>query len=478
MNLRARSILVCSALLLLPHGAAFADAIDDFIRSEMAKRDIAGLSLAVIQDGKIVKACGYGVVDKMSGTPVTTETLFQAGSISKSVAAMGALKLVEQGKLSLDDPINRYLRSWKVPENDLTKQAPVTLRRILSHTAGMTVHGFPGYDASGPVPSLIEVLNGAKPANTAPIRVDIVPGSQWRYSGGGYTVMQQAMIDVTGRPFEELMRDSVLKPLGMSSSTYQQPLPHALAVKTASGYYQESKPVPGRWHIYPEMAAAGLWTTASDLAKFAIGVQRSFSGSSNPVITREMTRKMLTVEKQGGGLGLFLGGAGRELRFSHNGRDDGFDANMVAYAQTGQGAVIMINANEDSRMVSRMLEVIAKEYHWPGYPISPAYRTITDKDPQLTARLKTLLSELASGRYDRSLFTPDVQKVIDQQLGQGMRLFLTRLGPVQSVELVERNDQGAGRACRYRVTYPKTTMLMPLTVNRDGKIATITLEPE
>ncbi len=443
----------------------------------MSKRDIATLSLAIIQDGKIVKSVGYGVADKTSRTPVTPETLFQAGSVSKSVAALGALRLVEQGKLSLDDDINQYLRTWKVPENRFTKEQKVTLRRILSHTAGLTVYGFPGYDVHGPIPTLVQVLNG-KPANTPAIRVDILPGSQWRYSGGGYTVMQQVIIDVTGKPFPEYMQANVLQPLGMTNSTFRQPLPPDLAAKTASGYYQESRPVRGRWHIYPEMAAAGLWTTATDLAKFAIGVQQSLSGRSNPVISQAMTGKMLTVEKDGDGLGVFLAGRGRTLRFSHNGRDEGFDAVVEAYAETGQGAAIMINANEDSRMVGRILELIAREYHWPDYPVQPVYKPIPDNEAQLTSRLKKMLLDFTTGKFDRDNSTPELAGRIDAQLKQGLSKFLKRQGPLKDITLVERTEDHAVRRYRYRVTFAKATMLMPLSIVRDGKIAAMTLEPE
>jgi len=244
------------------------------------------------------------------------------------------------------------------------------LRRILSHSAGLTVHGFPGYEQSSNIPTLIQVLDGAKPANTPAIRVDTVPGSKWRYSGGGYTVMQQLIIDVTGQPFPALMRERVLKPFGMLSSTYEQPLPPERAGSTATGYYPDGKAVAGRWHVYPEMAAAGLWTTASDLARFAIGIQQSLARKSNPAISQAvlspaMTREMLTIQKDDDGLGVFLQRRGAELTFFHSGRDEGFDALMMACTSTGQGAVIMINDNDDSGTADKIVEAIAREYRWP-----------------------------------------------------------------------------------------------------------------
>ena len=354
-----------------PAAANFAhDAtVDEVVGSEMRKRHIPGLSLAIIQDGKIVKAKGYGVTEKGGETPVTASTLFQAGSISKPVSALGALRLVEQGKLALDEDVNAKLVTWKVPENEFTREKKVTLRGLLSHTAGLTVHGFPGYATDEPVPTLVQVLDGAKPANTAPIRVDILPGSQWRYSGGGYTVMQQLIIDVTGKPFPQFMQEAVLGPLGMKESTFEQPLPD----RQGEAHGDRALPrtgslVKGRWHIYPEMAAAGLWTTPSDLARFAIGVQEALAGKSAKTLSQAMARQMLTEQKNGYGLGVGLEGSGATLRFGHGGRDEGFDALLIAYAETGQGAAIMINANDNSRMMSRILEAIAREYHWPDYP--------------------------------------------------------------------------------------------------------------
>ena len=276
--------------------------------------------------------------------------------------------MVQEGKLALDEDVNTKLITWKVPENEFTKDKKVTLRGLLSHTAGLTVHGFPGYATDEPCPTVVQVLDGAKPANTRSIRVDILPGSQWRYSGGGYTIMQQLVIDVTGKPFPHFMHEAVLKPLGMNESTFEQPLPEDRAKLTATGHTMDRKPVKGRWHIYPEMAAAGLWTTPSDLVRFAIGVEEAVRGKSGKTLSPAMARQMLTEEKNHYGLGVSVEGSGTALRFGHGGRDQGFDARLVAYAETGQGAAIMINANDNSGMQSRILEAIAREYRWPDYP--------------------------------------------------------------------------------------------------------------
>ena len=342
------------------------DDLDAFVKNQMARREIVGLSLAIIDDGKIVETRAYGTTSRDGNTRITPGTLFQAGSISKPVAALGALQLVERRAVTLDENVNDKLKSWKVPDNEFTTSEKVTLRRLLSHSAGLTVHGFPGYDVKVAVPSPIDVLDGK--GNTPPVRVNLVPGTTWRYSGGGYTVMQQLVTDLTGKSFPDYMRDNVLSPLGMTNSTYQQPLPADLAAKTATGYYTDRREVPGRWHVYPEMAAAGLWTTPTDLAKYAIGVQQALAGKSK-VLSPDMTRQMLTVQKGTYGLGPGLAGAGPTLRFSHGGRDEGFDALLIAYAETGDGAVIMINANDNSRFMNRIMNFIAKKYKWPDYAV-------------------------------------------------------------------------------------------------------------
>jgi len=330
----------------------------------MQAYNVPGLSVAVIDHYKIAWAKGYGVIGTGSTTPVGTGTLFQAGSISKPVAATAALALVQQGKLSLDEDVNQKLKTWKVPENEFTKDQKVTLRRLMSHTAGLTVHGFPGYDVDAPLPTVVQVLNGEKPANTDPIRVDIVPGTKDRYSGGGVTIEQLLMIDVTGKSFPVLLRETVLDKIGMSASSYDQPLPAARAALTANGTYADGKPVHGRWHIYPEMAAAGLWTTPTDLAKFAIEIAQSKNGKSNKVLTQKTVEEMLTpVLPHGPGLGFFVEEQNPGV-FGHNGADEGFQALLTMNWQTGNGVAIMADSDNGIAVADLLLRSVAKEYSW------------------------------------------------------------------------------------------------------------------
>ncbi len=329
----------------------------------MEKFKVPGLSIAVIDNFQIVWAKGYGVISPDSKAPLTTKTLFQAGSISKPVAATAALHMVEQGKLALDENVNDKLKTWKVPDNEFTQTEKVTLRRLMSHTAGLTVHGFPGYGVDAPLPTIVQVLNGEKPANTAPIRVDIVPGTKFRYSGGGVTIEQLLMMDVGGKPFPVLLRETVLDKIGMADSSYEQPLPASRAAATAGGAYRDGKPVQGKWHIYPEMAAAGLWTTPTDLAHFAIEIALSKNGRSNRVLSQKITKDMLTPVLEESGLGFFIDKQ-NPGQFGHNGADEGFQALLTMNADTGKGVVIMADSDNGISVANFLLHSVAKEYAW------------------------------------------------------------------------------------------------------------------
>lgn len=336
------------------------------IEERMRVIGVPAVSVAVINGGRIEWAKAYGYADVESKRPATTATLFQAASISKPVAAMGALRLVEDGRLFLDEDVNLKLRSWKLPTNELTTKQPVTLRLIMNHAAGTTVHGFPGYAPGTAVPTVPQLLDGVKPANTAAVRVDLQPGTRWRYSGGGTTIMQLLMTDVTGEPFPSLIKRLVLDPAGMTASTYEQPLPELRAGEAATAYRSGSRPVTGRYHTYPEMAAAGLWTTPTDLARLAIEIQRSLAGTSNKVLSREMTAAMLERGVGGHGLGPSVDFDGDSLRFGHGGANEGFRATWTAFARRGQGAVVMTNSDDGAAIAGEILQAIGREYGWPG----------------------------------------------------------------------------------------------------------------
>ncbi len=279
---------------------------------------VPGVSVAVIHEGRVEWARGYGKRDAESGELVTAGTLFQAASISKGVAAV-AMRLVEQGMLSLDEDVNAKLRSWKVPENEFTQREKVTLRRLLSHNAGLTVHGFPGYSQGAKVPTLVQLLDGKPPANTEAVRVNKAPGSGFRYSGGGYEVMQLLVEDVTGKRFDEAARELILDPLGMHRSAYEQPLGVERARNAASAYRGDGKAIAGRWHTYPEKTAAGHWTTPSELAQFVMEIQKP-----GKALRSETVKTMLTRSAGDYGLGIGLAETAGRASFSHGGANEGY----------------------------------------------------------------------------------------------------------------------------------------------------------
>jgi CubicO group peptidase (beta-lactamase class C family) len=381
------------------------------IAQRMQDLGIPGISIAVIDGGKVAWTRAYGLSDTVEKTVVTPQTLFQAGSISKPIAALGALRLVKEGKLSLDEDVNAKLRTWHVPENEFTKDEKVTLRRLVSHTAGLTVHGFPGYAVAAPIPTVVQVLDGTPPANTAPIRVDVQPGSKYRYSGGGYTVMQLMIADVTGQPFASYMQSQVLDVLGMKSSTYMQDLPAALAPRMASAHRSDGTRIPGKRHIYPEMAAAGLWTTPTDLAQYLLYVQAAVRGTTGPLLNAALTKEL--VKRQNGGehgLGPTVTGDGESARFGHGGVDEGFDAHMLGYVSQGKGVVIMANANFAQSLFGEITASVARAYEWPGFP---------QKEQLAAERISKSLLERAPGKYQ---LTPEVAAELRPREG---RLFLS-----------------------------------------------------
>ncbi len=331
------------------------------IAERLQHHHVPGVSVAAVSSGSLAWAKGFGVATT-DGAAVTPETLFQAASISKTVSAIVALRLVESGKLSLDEDVNLKLRTWKLPSSEAMQGEHVTLRRILSHTAGLTVHGFPGYAQGAPVPTLPQLLDGAKPANSQPVRVDIKPGSQMRYSGGGYEVMQQLVEDVTGKPFAQVARELVLEPLGMTHSTYQQPLPERLQSLAATAYNAEGVAIAGKWHTYPEQAAAGLWTTPSDLTKVILEIQKP-----GRVLSEKTVQLMLTPVLDHWGLGLQLNETDGRKAFEHGGANMGFRCMMFGYREGGQGAVVMTNGDNGAQLSGEIFSSIAVAYNWPDF---------------------------------------------------------------------------------------------------------------
>jgi len=350
------------------------DKLREGIEADLEEFGVPGASWVVFEDGHITETGAAGVTEAGGSRFVAPDTLFQAASISKPIAVLAMLRLVDGGLLDLDEDVNRTLTSWKVPPTGHW-QPVVTLRQLASHSAGLTVSGFPGYRHDDLLPTTVQILDGVRPANTFGVRADHVPGTQFRYAGGGTTVMQQLLEDVTGTPFRQLVSELVLQPLGMSDSDYVQPLPPALHERAATAHDELGRPLEGRWHTYPELAAAGLWTTPTDLAKFASCVRRAYAGIDDTLLSRDLAREMLTPQiaasqRIGGlshlGLGLFLDDSGR--RFGHSGGNAGFRCHLLAYRDSGQGAVVMTNADRGIWVVLRAFAAAASVYGWAGYP--------------------------------------------------------------------------------------------------------------
>ncbi len=362
------------------------------LKTRMEHYRVPGVSIVYFENGAIQWAKGFGNREVNKDAPVDTATLFQAASISKPVAASAILKMVEEGTLDLDAPVNQYLPDWQVPDNLFTQDSAVTLRRLLTHSAGLTVHGFPGYAPEDFLPSTREVLSGD--GNTDEVLPDLVPGTQWRYSGGGYTVAQLLAEQKSGFPFEKLMQRLVLEPAGMVHSTYEQPLPNTFAPQAALAHMSEGERGADRWRAYPEKAAAGLWTTPSDLARWAIALQKAYSGNDKQFIGSETARKILTPHLNEWGLGPSLQGNGDSLIFSHGGSNYGFKCQLVAFAkQGGAGAVIMTNGDRGYQLAREVLNSLDKTYNWGG-----VYQTDTLEVRQASAEeLEPLLGVYTAG---------------------------------------------------------------------------------
>jgi CubicO group peptidase (beta-lactamase class C family) len=351
------------------------------IFDRMKKYGVNGVSIAVIHNYKIEWARGYGMADVGEKRPVTEKTLFQAASISKSLNSLGVLKLVESGKINCDSDINKYLKSWKLPYDDKSKGKIITVKELPSHTAGLSVHGFPGYERGKKIPTLTEVLNGEKPANTAAIRSIEEPGKHVIYSGGGTTILQLMVIDQTGIPYNIYMQKEVLDPLGMTSSCYCQPPDGIKADLLATGYKADGKEVIGKYHIYPEMAAAGLWTNPTDLCKYVIETQLAWKGLSHKVLSPEMTRFRLTPLAEDAALGVFVNSrvTGSYKYFNHNGGNEGFLSTYYGCRDSGDGVAVMINS-EDWSIIDEIVNSVAIIYGWKDFYLPEIKWPITIDD--------------------------------------------------------------------------------------------------
>jgi CubicO group peptidase (beta-lactamase class C family) len=334
---------------------------------------VPGVSVAVIDRFDIAWAEPWGVADVDTGAPVTVDTLFQVSSMSKPVAAAMALRLVQAGRLSLDTDVNAALRTWKVPESPFTREEPVTLARLLSHTAGLSVPGSPGYEPGEPRPTLLASLDGLPPANTRPVRADSEP-RMFRYSGGGYMVLQQLLEDRTGKPFAVLARELVLDPLGLKRSSFAQPLPPELAAQAASAHGEDGRVLPGRWRVHVDLAAAGLWSTAPEYARFVAEIQRAAAGRRSALLKPEMARRLIAPVTHRSSLGMDLVRRGEVVYFGHGGANWGYHSLFLAHPRKGYGVVVLTNSDFGDGLAWEIARSVAREYGWESFLPAPLAR--------------------------------------------------------------------------------------------------------
>ena len=323
----------------------------------MERLCVPGLSMAIVERDGNLHSYSIGVSDATRGDRVTERTLFQAASVSKAVSSVGALQLVEKGELELDGEVNSRLIRWKIPANRFTRKRPVTLRHVLTHTAGFSVSGFRGYAKGEKVPGLLQILDGRPPANNEAIRVARVPGQTYRYSGGGFTVLQALMEDVTRKRFGPLMSHLVLHPAHMRSSRFEQPLGPRASRLAAVGHDALGKPIEGGWHTHPELAAAGLWTTAEDLARLGLEISREVEGRTDRLLSPRMARRMVHRQKNGIGLGWGISHRGRYRTFEHDGWNVGYRS-ILCIGAGGPVVAVMTNSDRGNEAVSQVLDSV------------------------------------------------------------------------------------------------------------------------
>ena len=333
------------------------------LQDRMKYYNVPGVSILVLKNGNVHWSKLYGVADANEGTELNEETLFQVASVAKPFTALGILKLFEKGRINLDVDVNEYLKDWQLAETEFSKKEVDSIRRILSHTAGLSGHGFDGYPQDGDFPSTIDVLNGA--AASQAIVVDDLPGKNWRYSGGGYVILQRVIEDVTGMPFAKYMETEILKPLGMSNSTFQQPLDSNKYKNVSSAHNNQGEVVPGKWYNYPEAGAGGLWSTALDLAKYCKEIQEIYAGKRDGIISKKTLDMMFEKTLNDWGLGLHMMGEANDLMFGHEGMNEGFFADFRSFAK-GDGVIVLTNGSTGN-LTAEFLRSISSYYKWNSH---------------------------------------------------------------------------------------------------------------
>ena len=418
----------------------------------MARFNVPGVSIAVVRDHQIHWAKGYGIADVATGAPVDTGTMFQAASISKPVAAMAVLRAVQDGLFTLDTDINRILTSWKLEGGGFTKDRPVTPRTLTSHTSGLgDGFGFPGYDPADSVPTALQFLQGSKRSNVGVLFMERPPMTLMEYSGGGVTLMQQALSDARKRPFADIMRDDVLRPLGMTRSTFEQPLPASFDRNAARAHSRDGKAMGAKWRIHPEQAAAGLWTTPSDLARVVIEVQRAGAGQSNRVLSRALAQEMLSPVGVGDyAVGFAIQKIGQGWYFAHGGSNWGFRGTLIAHKVKGYGLVILTNADQGGAVAGELSRRIQRVYEWDSFaePAPRGYR------PPVERTEITLVESVLRSYVGEYQLSPQLSITITFEDG---RLQAQPTGQSKAALFAEAQDKFFLRVVNAQVTFTRAT---------------------
>lgn len=337
------------------------------------------VGVAVIDDGALAWAGGFGATEQ-GGAAVDADTVFAGASISKPLTAVLVMQQVERGVLDLDADVNRYLSAWRVPDNACTRDHPVTLRHLLSHRAGTTVHGFGGCPPDAPKPTVLDTLFGRAPATTPPVTVDKTPGGTIRYSGGGYTVAQLVLEETCGRPFAALAREMIFEPLGMRGSSFDDPLPPPLAARVAAGHDETGKRLRGRFWVCAQAAAGGVFVSAADYARFMGAFREAYVGRPTPLLQPATARAMVHARGDGDfGLGWRVLGEGEAMRIAHGGSNEGFQCETTCYLASGRGAVVLTNAQSGAMLYWEVLNTVAELGAWPGFLREPKVLVAIDE---------------------------------------------------------------------------------------------------
>lgn len=415
---------------------------------------VPAVSLAIFQDGALAHQA-------FKGDGIGPDSLFQGASLAKSVSSAVIVTLAMREGISLDEDVSPYITSF-----DLTSlegyQAPVTLRQLLSHTSRAGVEGFPGYPQSADLPTNLEVILGSERANTERVAFSR-PTNKWYYSGGGYQIAQAFAEDVSGMPFDQLAQELILGPVGMSRSLFAETMdPESIAPLTPVPGIDNEGPVEGGWHNYPELATAGLWTSAADYGKFVIAVMAAADGEENTGIAPEVAKEMLTVAGQanpvrgyGLGFGILLNDDGSVQSFEHHGSNEGYRVSFSAYPKERALSVMLTNHPKGLQLATDNNRGFGNSL---GY-VDPAARSVTRVPLTDDLRAQCLGAFAAEGNPDETVQLVEADNAFvfrDEDgdyplvhLGEGSFLHVPLVIPFKCEGTSQRTTLSLGRSTRY-----------------------------